>query len=447
MSHFNDVRYSQSVYSLFLRMAYRLPYSLLYSPEAILIMKLLKKVDCGDDIENDLKKRLVYILGTALTEVPYYRELKIGLSPQDIRLDNVYEALKQFPFLEKATIMERPYFFVNRRVNLKKLMVDTSGGSTGVGVKLYSNYRTKIIERSFFDYRWNRDTGFKHSSRTMRMGLTPTNKNPDEAFAYMAGRLFVSPYHINDKWIGAIYQEVRDYQVEYIHSYPSCMEFFVRYMRDNDLKLEHIKGIFLGSERIHGRQMDIIREVFGGIPVVFHYGLREKSNLAWGSYVDASTRYTFEKVYGYTENFVHNDGMHEIVGTSYWDDVMPLIRYRTQDMGKIENGTIMNLDGREQEFLLAKSGALIPGFTISIDKFTWEYVSIFQVVQNEPGKIEFHIVPRATFNPEVESRILESQTSKWGSFFDMKIVLKNEIPKTHGGKLRLIINNLERKRQ
>jgi len=214
-------------------------------------------------------------------------------------------------------------------------------------------------------------------------------------------------------------------------------------MLDNNLKIESVKGIFLGSERIMERQLDLIREVFGNVPIVFHYGLREKSNLAWGSYLNSTIIYTFDKVYGHTENFVNEDGLHEIVGTSYWDDIMPLIRYRTQDMGRVENGTMSNLDGRNQEYLVAKNGERIPGFTISIDKFTWEYVSIFQVIQNEPGRLEFHIMPRSSsYNPKVEKQILTSQQAKWGQFFDMEIVLKSDIPRTPGGKLRLIINNL-----
>jgi phenylacetate-CoA ligase len=437
-----DFRSFGNIYAFLLRLQSRLPKSWIYPREALAAIDLLSKQDQGQDIEPLIRERLVGILQTALTSVPHYRDLRLGINPREIRGDNVHEVLKQFPYLHKSTIMAEPERFISERYKPGKLMVDTSGGSTGQGIKIYTNVRQKYIERCFFDYTWEKVAQFRHSARIMRMNLLRSRKSLGEAYQEFGGRLVISPYHLNPEWIDRIFEKVKSFQVEYVHSYPSCFEYLVDYMLRKNLRLESIRGIFLASERVFERQLDLIHEVFPGVPVVFHYGLGEKTNLAWGSYQAGQIRYHFEKVYGFTENYLDPDGRAEIVGTSYWNDVMPLIRYRTQDMGRVENQVMNNLDGRNQEFLIARDGAKIPGFTICIDKFTWNYVEVFQVIQNEPGKLEFHIKPRPSYTPEIEARIMASQQEKWSQFFDMKIIIEPEIPRTIRGKLRLIINNI-----
>ena len=130
------------------------------------------------------------------------------------------------------------------------------------------------------------------------------------------------------------------------------------------------------------------------------------------------------------------------MGTSYWNDVMPLIRYRTQDYGEISDGIMLELEGREQEFLTSKSGVRIPGISIMIDDFTFDYVEVFQVVQKERGKVEFHIKPRPQYSEDIGQRILVSQQAKWGDYFDLELVVTDRIERTVSGKIRHFVIDL-----
>jgi phenylacetate-CoA ligase len=268
-------------------------------------------------------------------------------------------------------------------------------------------------------------------------------REEEDPCTFTHDKLFISPYHFNEKWINTIYHSINTFKGQFIHAYPSCFEYLADYMTEG-LELERVKGIFLGSERITERQLELARQVCPDAPVIFWYGLSERTNLAWGQYINGHIQYRFDPVYGYTEAYIDESGRSEIVGTSYWNDVMPLIRYRTQDFAQIENGIMNQLEGREQEFLITKQGTKIPGFTIVIDKFTWDYVEIFQVVQNEKGKVEFHLKPKKSYTEEVGMRILSSQIAKWGSYFDLKIVTVNKIYKTSLGKTPLIVSNLQK---
>lgn len=73
-----------------------------------------------------------------------------------------------------------------------------------------------------------------------------------------------------------------------------------------------------------------------GTQVSISYGLTERMNLAFALHTDGrTTPYRFEPLYGWTETLVH-DGRHEIVGTSLWNEAMPLIRYRTADCAALD---------------------------------------------------------------------------------------------------------------
>ena len=147
--------------------------------------------------------------------------------------------------------------------------------------------------------------------------------------------------------------------------------------------------------------------------------------------------------YGVSENLRDEFGNSEIVGTSYWIEEMPLIRYRTQDFGHIDSqGAIAKLDGRNQEFLVDRHGGRIPGFSIKIDEFTWDFVRVYQVVQQERGQIRIRLVPKSSFNEEIKKRLLAKQQERWGGFFDMSVEIVSEIPRTRAGKFRLIVNEM-----
>jgi len=420
----------------------RLPRKLVYPRVYHRVYALQAMRAKGEDVQPYLRRRLAELLQDALQCVPYYMDLNLGIDPRTINPANAFDVLKQFPFISKRDIMASPIRLVSRKYRVRKLKMGTSGGSTGEGIKIYRNTTQQLIERCFFDYTWHTRTGWKRSSRMVRIGcggIRTANEHPCSRYA---NRLLISPYHMSARWIAEIFLEVERFEPEYFHSYPSSFEYLLSYMRAAGLRLAGIKGIFLASERITRSCLEAIREVFPGVPVVFHYGLSERTNLAWGLYAGGHISYVCDDVYGFSENTTDEYGRHEIAGTSYWNDVMPLVRYRTQDYGLIEDSVIKELDGREQEFLVTKNGDRIPGFTICIDMFTWDFVETFQVVQNEKGKLEFHVVPRQALSDTDTQRIALAQDARWGRLFDIRIVLKDKIDRTNAGKQRLVVSNL-----
>ncbi|BCZ47066.1 capsular polysaccharide biosynthesis protein [Clostridium gelidum] len=435
------IKSNDKLYSSIYIIRNRIPKKVMYSHKYFEVIDLLKRQDNHIEIEDILNDKLSNILKNAIKNVPYYRSLNLNIKSNDINKDNVKEILNMFPYLNKKTIMDNNEAFISDLYNRKGLIYKTNGGSTGQFLGTWSSKEENQIEKAFFDYKWSK-TGYKSYSKIVRMSCEGIKKEFENPCSYVGDKMRISLNHLNVKWIEEIYNRIKEFKPEFFHAYPISFQYLLQYMELNNLRIDGVKGIFLASEIVTEYVLSLCTSLFNEVPIIFHYGLTERSNLAWGIFENNKISYKCENVYSYSENSITEDGICEIVGTSYWNDAMPLIRYKTQDIGIIEKGIITNLDGRNQELLITKQGQKVHGLTIIKDDFCWKYVEHFQVIQNEPGKIEFHIKPKSSFNSDIEEKMLNLLKAKGGEKFDIVIICKDEIPKTKSGKTRLIINNI-----
>ena len=412
--------------------------------EVIKILKMTKNEDALiDSVQREL---LVRTLKNAITNVPYYRNT-VKVFSKEIVKENVFEVLRQFPLLEKDEIMKYPQDFISEKFDKNKLCYVTSGGSTGKGISLWRTAADFMAEDAFIDSMWSK-YGYQRTSKVLRIGcdaIVPLDQFPCRIDK---NRLLVSPHHLDDKWFGVIVAKMKDFEPDFIHSYPSCAGLLAVYLKENKLKIRP-KAVFLASEAILPAQIELCEDVFKA-PVSFFYGATEHALLAEGCCKDGKIIYHFNPLYGIAENAQDENGNNELIGTGFWNQAMPLVRYRTQDYSKISTSgipckvcgkkgdQIAQLDGRRTNFLVTKSGTLYPGLD-RVDGFIWDYVKILRIVQKTAGEIELQIVPRSNFDDAAEMKIVESQIRKFKDWFDLKLVKVDDIPQTNAGKRQFVI--------
>lgn len=411
------------------------PTWLAYSSSYTQVLELSEKAEKGEDISALLGARLARVLRIALTRVPHYRELGLGIAPEEIDAQNSFEVLLRFPYLEKSDIRRAPEALVAAPHDPERLYQVRTGGSTGQPVTLYRSRFDQSAEAGFIHHGWGK-AGYTRSGRLARIGsegLRPLDREP---VARWGNRLLISPNHLNEQWVPHIYEELQRFAPRFIHSYPSALEYLSDYMNASGLGLPSIGAIFLASEQVTRRQLHVAEQVFGGVPVVFHYGLSERTNLAWGRWAQDEIVYQFNEAYGYSENRQHPGGGQEIVGTSYWNEVMPLIRYRTQDYGEIAEGALASLEGRAQEYLTTATGMKIPGICIALGDLLLEHVEGVQIVQERAGHLEFRITPGSGYDDAIGERFLESQREQWDDAFSVTLSLAEHVERSPSGKIR-----------
>ena len=177
-----------------------------------------------------------------------------------------------------------------------------------------------------------------------------------------------------------------------------------------------LRGLLCGSERITEPQRQLLQSVFG-CRAYSWYGHSERVVLAAEG--RTSNHYYFVPQYGYVEFGEENaEGLREVIGTSFHNLVMPLIRYRTGDYVRLlENGkerefpvpAALEVAGREQEFLLSATGRKISLTAFNMHDAIFNELYAVQFYQQTPGAAEFRYVGSPQFQParlkEIESGI------------------------------------------
>jgi len=415
------------------------------------VIRLIKKVENNEDqIEPVQRKLLTNLLKHALINVPYYKK-RVKVDPLDINHSNVFEILEEFPYISKEIIMKYPKEFISVNIDFSKLHYSLSGGTTGRGVRVWKTKDFEMIMQAFIDFN-RRKCGWKNWSRRLSINHAAIKNLNGLPYKEINNKLLVSPHDLNNENLPSIVKKIKNFHPDFIRGNPSALEILGRYLKEKNIRLK-CKGISLSYEAVLPVQIKFFQEVFNA-PVYVEYGLNEAVITGMGCFNGKELHYHFNPIYGIVENLQDEHGNYELVGTGLWNYAMPLIRYRTKDFGKITKlktkcpicgkkwKTAYELEGREQEFLITKKGTVVPGLSVVSNNFSmWNHIKSIQYVQNEPGSLELHIVPRGNLTKEVKDEIYTVQFKKLFDLFNIVIVRKNHISLTKAGKKRMIIVN------
>jgi phenylacetate-CoA ligase len=415
------------------------PARCLYHPDYFRVRALLAGDPQRRRAAADL--RLRHVLRSAIAHVPFYRR-SVRLSAAELANEAPRELLQRFPYLDKAQVMACQGDFLDERADRRLLHYATSGGSSGQGIGLWRSKRLADIEKAFFAHEWGQFGFSADKARTLRIGADARRLPEQGPLRVVGNRLMLSPYHLTPRHRPAIIAAIARFRPSYVHAYPSSAAALAEMVDPAALRLE-VRAVLLASEPATARQLAIIAGRFG-CPVSVCYGLTERTGLAFASHRDGVTSpYRFQPLYAVHENRV-SGGRSEIVGTSLWNDLMPLIRYCSDDFGAIgADGACAAIDGRRQEFLVARDGTKIPGLSIVIDEATWDFVRLYQVRQRAPGAITLKVVARHWRLSEQQKRfMLDAQLQRWGGWFDIAIEEVDDIPIAANGKRQLVVSEV-----
>jgi phenylacetate-CoA ligase len=415
------------------------PARCLYHPDYFRVRRLL--AGGPDQAQALLEQRLRHVLSVAVASVPFYKR-SVSLSAGELANEPPRQLLERFPYLCKAQVMDCQRDFLHERFDPRYLRYVTSGGSSGQGIGLWRTKRLADIEKAFFTHQWGRFGFTFDRARYLRIGADARRQAHEAPTRVTGNRLLLSPYHLTARHKGAIVAAINRFQPQFVHAYPSSFIALCELIDAGDLDFR-LRAVLLASEPATARQLALIERLFG-CPVSISYGLSERTNLAFAEHRHGVTGpYRFQRLYGIDENLV-SEGRAEIVGTSLWNDVMPLIRYRTSDYGAIDDtGTCPGIDGRDQEFLIDRSGHRVPGLLVVIDEVTWDFVRMYQIRQRKRGALTLAVVARhGSLSQAQRTFLLESQRKRWGNQFEIDLDEVADIPLSPSGKRRLVVNEV-----
>jgi len=391
-------------------------------------------------------------LNNAANYCPYYRQLFLENQFNVQRL-RAPEDIEKCPLLEKQTLIDEFDSIVSTDLEASKRLYITTGGSTGVPVGFYLQKGvSRPKEQAFLESMWRR-AGYEEGDRLVVIrGHVTDSKSSGRIDSYDPTRdwLMLSSYHLTLDRFDEYLEEIENFRPDVLHIYPSAALLISEYLeKTNQEWRTPVKALLCGSERLTNPQKRILEKTFK-CKVYRWYGHSERVVLA-GEGRQSDDFYFFPQ-YGYTEFGPKDEnGFQEVIGTSFHNMAMPLVRYRTGDYVKLSSDSqnrefffffFKEIAGREQEFLVSgiKRMISLTAFNMHTDIFDGLYA--VQFYQDSPGFAEFRYVPSRKFNSSKLSLIEKGVKEKLGDDFNVSLVSVSETEKTKRGKHKWVIQKL-----
>lgn len=389
----------------------------------------------------------------AIENIPYYRS--------HTKINDISD-FRNIPIINKDIIRNNPVDFFNTKYGHKALKANT-GGSSGTPFSFFLEKGvTRPKEKAHFNWHWAK-FNYKEGDKVLMIRGKQLKNNANYEFQAIWNKLVVTCCNLNQKSIPEIHRQILRFKPKFIHAYPSSLLTFTKelqlYLRNQKADF-NIESIFLGSEYLFDEDKHYF-ERFYSSKVITWYGHSEC--LIHGAKCEISGDFHFFPSYGFIELVDNNGNQIEqpgiegrIIATGFDNKVMPLIRYDTGDFGILSptdqckcgfNGTSLSkIIGRGKDFILLNDSTRVTLTAFIMGQHLEEFSKIkeMQIVQNEPGEIILKIVPLASFLNKDKDAIIKKLISsvKKGSL-SIEIKLVKQIEKTHRGKHRLLIQNIE----
>ncbi len=391
------------------------------------------------------KEKIQKTLINAVENVDYYKRYRT------INLDC-------FPLISKDIIQIHSHELINNSLLPKKLSMN-SGGSSGTPITFFLHKGiSRAKEKAHFNWYWSL-FGYKPKSKVLMIRGESLNSNLWE-YQPIDNRLALSCYLINKSNIQKVIDQINKFDPEFIHAYPSSLRIFTQLLEDKKTTLNcKIKAIFLGSEYLFDHDRAFFERKYGA-KVVTWYGHSER--LVFGGNCPFCNEFHFYPFYGHIELLDNTDKpitevgkIGRIIATGFDNEVMPLIRYDTGDLGELSGNnnckcgfqgiTLKRIIGREQDFIVLSDNAKVPltAFIFGQHFKEFEKIREMQIVQDVVGLIVLRIVPRHPLQDEDIRNLRKKLEASVLNKIKVNIQFVDNLEKTHRGKHIFLKQKLE----
>ncbi|ELD3371664.1 hypothetical protein RKK48_002897 [Vibrio cholerae] len=344
--------------------------------------------------------------------------------------------LSYLPIINKRDILDNTNKLLLEYIDRDHLISANTGGSTGNPLKLYRTKEEMAEEYAYLDYYLKYDMNIKFKRKIILRG----NSSNDDLFRRFGCNLILSSQLINRDNILSVAEEIKKFNPQLLHAYPSSILKMTELINRFNLHL-NIPNILTSSEMITKKQLDILRATYCA-NVIDLYGNSEHSVLA----INTGDAYNFDLTYGYTE-FIEG----KIISTKLLSSPMPLIRYDCGDTysktsilcNDLTNKVLESIGGREIEYVYDKNNNKLPVVSIILGQHYSFFDSVidYSLVQNMPGELIIEYVSnKAINNFDIDSAIRKMNIITKSSL-SLKFKKVEKIRLSNNGKKEFVYRN------
>jgi phenylacetate-CoA ligase len=353
--------------------------------------------------ENFQQKLLHETLVSAGKHVPYYRDLFARLSFEPDNILKSADYLQELPFLTKEILRDQGIRMVNEtmlgKVNLHERHTN---GSTGLVTKVW--YDDESLDwTAAVNLFASELSGRRIVDTEVHLSSHFINKIPrkdalkEQVKCWALNRVNVHTHTFDSAGLEELLRNLRRAKPYLIQGHPSTLYFLAIHLRETGGNARGLMHAFESTgESLDPAKAHLIAETFG-CRVYNRYGNAEFGVVAH-SLTDVSELEVLETI-AFPESVAGDQGEHELVLTGLRNQAMPLIRYRTGDIGRVTSNQgrtcISKITGRIHDI-------------VEIEGRTYPTHFIKDILERIGGIDEFQIVQREC-QPELTLKVVPNE--------------------------------------
>lgn len=399
---------------------------------------------------QDEKLRL--LIEHSYLTVPYYNRImkNIGLLPTDIRgSDDLYK----LPVLTRKDVAENGHEMISTKFTRKQLIHGHTSGTTGSPLSFYWDHDMWFMN-NVFDWRQKRWAGMELGDASgVFLGRTIVSVNKSEPpfwqYNKFENQMWFSAFHLGEKYIKSIYDELTRLQPLFLEGYPSTLYILAKLFELYGITLK-LKAVLTSSEPLFESKRKVIENIFK-CKVFDYYGLAER--VIWGTECSHHSCKHLNMDYGITEivdesNKPLTSGNHGyLVGTSLLNYGMPFIRYKTGDVSCIEKTVcacgcqmplMSNVCTKQEDFIVTPAGKYISASVLTHPFKPLENVVMSQIVQYKTDEIVVNIVKNEKYCNDDSELLLSALSERLGGEINIELNFVENIEREKSGKFKWV---------
>lgn len=409
-----------------------------------------------EQLETLRLQRLKYFLQRIGRDVPYYRDLfsQLSFDPQSV---TCLRDIERLPLMGKPEI--RAHSDKMKADNAQGLARFNTGGSSGEPLIFYiGNERVShdVAAKRRATRWWDVDIG----DPEIVVWGSPIELGAQDRVRLIRDKLFrtelLSAFEMSEDNLNHFVETIRKRRPAMLFGYPSSLSHIARHARKKGITMDNlgIKVAFVTSERLYDEQREMIESVFG-CPVANGYGGRDAGFIAHQCPA-GSMHITAEdmliEIVDANGNVVPAGESGEIVVTHFATADFPFIRYRTGDVGVLDDQCcacgrslplLKEIQGRTTDFVVAKDGSVIHGLALIYILRDLPGIAEFKVVQESIDLTRVELVKGPDYLDSNEAAITAVFQQRLGTEVDIQFDYCERIPAEKSGKFRYIISKVD----
>ena len=405
-----------------------------------------------EELEADQVRRLREQLAWCAAEIPYYRDQfrELGFGPGDLTSISDLAAL---PPLDKEVVRADPDRFIPDR-NPPRLIAQTTGGTTGTPLRYWATVDAVRFNYATYEARTRRWAGTRFGDRIASLHGQPIVPADDQDGPFWRrnlafNQLYLSVYHLHDATLPSYIDELESFDPHAIVGYTSAVHRIAQHLLETGGVGRVSPSCILVSSETLTPAVRRDMELAFGCRVFNAYSLGEL--VAWVSECPEGSMHVSTE-YGVVE-LVEGSAGTEIVATGLNNQAMPLLRYRTGDLAEASTEpcrcgrqlpVLSSLTGRVDDVVRTPEGSVIGPAPMSLAFQRVPRLRRAQVHQDSVEAVRILLEPAPGFSEDDAAFLDRELRKRLGTTLQIDYEHVDAIPRTSGGKERLVVSSLGR---